>query len=134
MCTSKGKRRVWWRPKVPRSLGQQGEDAAVRHLKRAGYRILARNQFLGRYEIDIIAREGDTIAFVEVRTRATRDEIPPEDTIGPTKQHRIRQAAQRYMDACGEEVGVYYRFDVVSVILPETGKPDIRLIRDAFQG
>ncbi len=124
---------MWWRAKPPRPLGQRGEDAAVRHLKRAGYKILERNRFLGRYEIDIIAREGDTIAFVEVRTRSTLDEIPPEDTIGPKKQHRIRQAAQRYIDAADDD-DTYYRFDVVSVIMPETGKPTIKLIRDAFGG
>ena len=134
MFTWKGKkRRMWWRPKPPRSLGQRGEDAAARYLRRAGYKILDRNVFLGRYEIDIIAREGDTIAFVEVRTRATLDEVPPEDTIGPEKQHRIRQAAQRYIDA-HDDPTVYYRCDVVSVILPEQGKPEIRLIRNAFEG
>ena len=124
---------MWWRPEAPRPLGQRGEDAAVRYLKRAGYKILERNRFLGRYEIDIIAREGDTIAFVEVRTRASLDAIPPEDTIGPKKQHRIRQAAQRYIDAANDE-STYYRFDVVSVIMPEKEKPVIKLIRDAFGG
>lgn len=124
---------MWWRPEPPRSLGQRGEDAAARHLKRAGYTILERNRFLGRYEIDIIAREGDTIAFVEVRTRASRDEVMPEDSIGPKKQHRIRQAARRYI-AAQEDESFYYRFDVVSVILPEGGKPEIRLIRNAFTG
>ena len=124
---------MWWRPEPPRSLGQQGEDAAVRYLKKAGYKILERNRFLGRYEIDIIAREGDTIAFVEVRTRASGDEVLPEDTIGPKKQHRIRQAARRYIAAQDDE-RYYYRFDVVSIIMPEKGKPEIRLIRNAFTG
>jgi putative endonuclease len=122
-----------WPRRKPRTLGQRGEDAAARHLKRAGYKILERNRFLGRYEIDIIAQEGDTIAFVEVRTRAALDKIPPEDSIGPQKQHRIRQAARRYIDAADDE-SMYYRFDVVSVIMPEKGKPEIRLIRNAFEG
>tara|TARA_R110001592_G_scaffold14545_2_gene64822 strand:- start:530 stop:928 length:399 start_codon:yes stop_codon:yes gene_type:complete len=125
--------RWWQKSEAPRPLGQQGEDTAARYLKRSGYRILERNRFLGRYEIDIIAQEGDTIVFVEVRTRASRDEVPPEDTIGPTKQHRIRQAAQRYVDAA-DDGDAYYRFDVVSIILPETGPPEITLIRDAFGG
>ena len=123
---------MWWR-RESRTLGQRGEDAAVRHLKRAGYRILDRNRFLGRYEIDIIAQEGDTTAFVEVRTRSKVDEVPPEDTIGPQKQHRIRQAARRYIDAA-DNAEMYYRFDVVSVIMPDEGKPEIRLIRNAFGG
>lgn len=124
---------MWWRRKPPRSLGQRGEDAAARYLKRAGYRILERNVFLGRYEIDIIARDGDTVVFVEVRTRAARDEVPPEDSIGPQKQRRVRQAAQRYIDTRGDE-STHYRIDVASVILPENGKPEVRLIRNAFGG
>lgn len=123
---------MWWRRK-PKTLGQRGEDAAARYLKRQGYRILERNRYLGRNEIDIIAEEGDTIAFVEVRTRNVLDGVPPEDSIGPVKQRHLRQAAQRYIDQHGDE-SRYYRFDVVSVILPDTGKPTIILYRDAFGG
>ena len=56
-----------------------------------------------------------------------------EDTIGPQKQHRIRQAARRYIDGA-DDGQMYYRFDVVSVVMPEKGKPEIRLIRNAFEG
>lgn len=124
---------MWWRRKPPKPLGQRGEDAAARYLKRQGYRILERNRYLGRNEIDIIAREGDTVAFVEVRTRATLDGVPPEDTVGPAKQRQIRRAAKRYIDQYGDE-SLYYRFDIVSVILPDGGKPEITLYRDAFEG
>ena len=48
-----------------RSFAQRGEDLAAKHLKRSGYKIVERNARLGHYEIDIIAREGDTVAFVE---------------------------------------------------------------------
>ena len=88
---------MWWR-REPKPLGRRGEDAAARYLKKQGYRILERNRFLGKYEIDIIAREGDTIAFVEVRTRKVLDDFPPEDSVGPRKQQHIRSAAQRYID------------------------------------
>ena len=114
-------------------LGRQGEDVAARYLKRQGYRILERNRYLGRNEIDIIAQEGDTVAFVEVRTRRVRDEVYPEDTVGPTKQRQIRRAAERYISQYGDE-NLYYRFDVVGVILPEDGEPEISLYRDAFGG
>jgi len=123
---------MWWRAE-PKPLGRRGEDAAARFLKKQGYRILERNCFLGRYEIDIIAREGDTIAFVEVRTRKVLDGVPPEDTVNHRKQHHIRRAAQRYIDPKDDET-VFYRFDVVSVILPDEGKPSITLFRDAFGG
>jgi putative endonuclease len=124
---------MWWRREPARTLGQRGEDAAARYLIRQGYRILERNRYLGRNEIDIIAQEGDTIAFVEVRTRAVLDEVPPEDSVGPTKQRQLRKAAQRYIALYGDD-SLYYRFDIVAVILPEKGKPTITLYRDAFDG
>lgn len=127
-------RAIWGRVRgAEKPLGQQGEDVAARYLRRQGYRILERNRYLGRNEIDIIAQEGDTIAFVEVRTRRVLDEVPPEDTVGPTKQRQIRKAAERYIYLYGDE-SLYYRFDVVGVILPERGKPEITLYRDAFGG
>jgi len=127
--------RAWLpgREAVEKPLGRQGEDIAARYLKRQGYRILERNRYLGRNEIDIIAQEGDTIAFVEVRTRSALDGVPPEDTVGPTKQRQIRRAAKRYIDQYGDE-SLYYRFDVVAVILPPGGAPVITLYRDAFGG
>ena len=123
---------MWWRPEPPRSLGQQGEDAAVRHLKRAGYKILERNRFLGRYEIDIIAREGDTVAFVEVKTRRSADPVDPQENVHREKRRRIRAAARRYIQREDRD-DVYYRFDIVTVVLPEKGRPEIELIRDAFR-
>ena len=123
----------WWKPRPPKPLGRRGEDAAARFLKKQGYRILERNRFLGKYEIDIIAREGDTIAFVEVRTRKVLDDFPPEDSVGPRKQQHIRSAAQRYIDQADDPT-VYYRFDIVSVIMPDQGAPTITLFRDAFRG
>ena len=124
---------MWWPRRTVKTLGQRGEDAAARYLKRQGYRILERNRYLGRNEIDIIAQEGDTIAFVEVRTRKYLDGVPPEDSVGPAKQRQLRRAAKRYIDLYGDE-SLYYRFDIVSVILPDTGKPAIVLYRDAFGG
>ncbi len=122
---------MWWQRK-PKPLWIRGEDAAARFLKRAGYRILDRNVRLVRNEIDLIAQDGDTIVFVEVRTRATLDDVPPEDTIGPVKQAHLRQAARHYLMRHGREH--YYRFDVVAIIMPERGKPVITHYPDAFPG
>lgn len=121
----------WTRRQGPTPLGQRGEDLAARHLKRSGYRILDRNVRLGRYEIDIIAREGDTVAFVEVKTRVSDAIADPEVNVTPDKQRRIRHAAHRYMDA-QDDPTCYYRFDIVSVLIPEHGPPTVTLYRDAF--
>jgi len=122
---------MWWRPRR-KPLWVRGEDAAARFLRRAGYRILERNVRLGRNEVDIIARDGDTTVFVEVRTRATEDDVPPEDSVGLVKQSHLRQAARHYLLQHGREH--YYRFDVVAVLMPEGGKPAITHYPDAFSG
>lgn len=123
---------IWpWSRRKRKPLGLRGEDLAVRHLKRLGYRILDRNVLLGRYEIDIIAREGDTVAFVEVKTRVTDSFADPEANVTPDKQRRIRHAAHRYMDA-QDDPTTYYRYDIVSVLIPDDGPPTVTLCRDAF--
>jgi len=121
---------MWFRRKH-RPLGRRGEDAAVRALRRAGYAVLERNAKFGRYELDVIAREGDTTAFVEVKTRRRSDAITPEDSVGPTKRRHIRAAAHRYI-ADEDDPNRYYRFDIVSVVIPDHGKPDVTIYRDAF--
>jgi len=103
----------------------------VRALRRAGYKILSRNTQLGPYEIDVIGREGDTTAFVEVKTRRTADPVAPEENVGPKKRRHIVSAARRYM-AREDDPERYYRFDIVSVVVPERGKPEVTIYRDAF--
>lgn len=119
-----------WRKGKP--LGQQGEDLAAKTLKRSGYTILERNAHLGRYEIDIIAREGDTVAFVEVKTRRQDDIASPEANITSTKQLHLSRAAKIYMSRM-DDAETYYRFDVMSVLIPEQGKPSVTIFRDAFR-
>lgn len=113
-------------------LGQQGEDLAAKALKREGYTILDRNVHLGRYELDIIAREGDTVAFVEVKTRRRDDIASPEENITSKKRLHISRAANIYMSHA-DEPETYYRFDVVSVLIPERGKRSVTIFRDAFR-
>ena len=100
-------------------------------MRRAGFRVLERNVEIGRYEIDIIAQEGDTIAFVEVKSRESGDFLPPEANVTPKKQRHIRAAARSYADR-RDDPDEYYRFDVVTVVMPARGKPEITLYRDAF--
>ncbi len=120
-----------WRRRA-KPLGAQGEDLAARFIQREGYAILERNVRLGRGEIDLVARDGDTIVFVEVKTLRKASEVfRPEDNVTHDKQRHLIAAAQRYM-AKHRDPSAYYRFDVVSVVLPEKGKPEITLFRDAF--
>ena len=120
-----------WPFRQRRSVGQQGEKLAAAHLRRHGFKILGRNVHLGRYEIDIIAREGDTVAFVEVKTRRGDAFVPPEENVTRGKRHHIRQAARTFI-AEQDDPSLYYRFDVIAVVLRESGEPSLTHYRDAF--
>lgn len=122
--------RLWPKRKAP-SLGQQGEDLAAQYLKKQGFRIHARNTHVGRYEIDLIAQEGDTLAFVEVKTRRPNTIAPPEANITRTKRRRLRAAGKAYI-AANDQPGMYYRFDLIAIVLHESGQADITHYRSAF--
>jgi putative endonuclease len=114
------------------TVGQQGERLAARYLKRQGYTLLQRNAHFGKYEIDIIALDGDTTAFVEVKTRRTDDPVSPEENVHYHKQQHIIRAARQYI-LKENDPEMYYRFDILAVVLPESGKPEYTLFKDAFQ-
>lgn len=120
-----------WPFRSKRPLGQQGERAAAAHLRRQGFRIIGRNVQLGRYEIDIIARQGDTIAFVEVKTRRDDALLDPQVNVDAEKRRRIIKAAREYA-ARHEDPNTYYRFDIVAVVLPRHGKPAVTHYPSAF--
>lgn len=123
---------MWpWRPKPPRTPGQQGEDAAVIYLRRKGYKILDRNVRAGRNEIDIIARDKKTLVFVEVRSRTADDGITPEDSIGPRKQEHVRRAARAYLNRLDDPYPDC-RIDVIAVLLLPGEKPRITHHENAF--
>jgi len=115
-----------------RPLWRRGEAAAARHLWWKGFRIMERNARFGHNEVDIIALDGDTTVFVEVRTRASADPIPPEDSITYPKRRHLRAAARMYLSRHPDPER-YFRFDVVGVILPEHGKATITHYPDAFR-
>jgi putative endonuclease len=102
------------------ALGRQGEDLAVDHLKRAGYRILERNVRSRWGEIDVIARDGDCLVFVEVRTVRSAKMLP-EESIGPRKQRRMAALAMRYLQAT-HQTETDWRVDVVAVEMDERGQ------------
>lgn len=115
-----------------KTLGAQGEDLAAQFLRNAGYAILDRNLKLGRNEIDILARDGDTIVFVEVKTRESPGpDFAPEDNVHATKQRKLITAAKHYI-ARHPDPSAYYRFDVVSVTVVQGQNPRIEHLKDAF--
>jgi putative endonuclease len=111
-------------------LGRRGERAAEKYLKRNGYRIVARNFRASGAEIDLVAIDGETLVFVEVKTRRSRDAGAPEDAVDERKQMRMRRAAEAF--SIQYRVGERdLRFDIVAV--DAAGKHlGIELLRNAF--
>lgn len=95
-----------------------GEEEAARWLKRHGVRVIERNVRTKLGEIDLIARDGDTLVFIEVKTRRGEAMGPPAAAVTPPKQRRIGKLAQAYMQR-RRLAGVACRFDVVGVLLGE---------------
>jgi putative endonuclease len=111
-------------------LGRRGERIAERHLKRKGYRILERNFRGAGAEIDLVAMDGDTLVFVEVKTRRTTRSGMPEEAVNPHKQRHLRRAGEVYAGnhrAHDRPI----RFDVVAVLEDGSGR-HLELLKDAF--
>jgi len=122
------RRRVWARDLA---AGRRGEDLAHRYLRCHGFIIVARNYRLssGEAEADLIAREGEDLVIVEVKTRETAEYGAPERAVNPEKQRHLIRVAREYArktDTPWERV----RFDVVSIVFGE--EPEITLLRGAF--
>ena len=114
-----------------KSLGAAGEQAVVAYLKKHRHKILARNYTCRCGELDIVARDGEVIVFVEVKTRRPDPMFDPARTVTAAKRRKVRQVARHYLRACNM-VDRVCRFDIASVILPEEGEPQINLIENAF--
>ena len=97
-----------------RKTGQIGERSAERELRRMGYQIITRNYRTRRGEVDLIAKDGDTIVFVEVKTRLGGAYGTPEEAITPKKQAHLVSAAQSYLQETGAE-NSEWRIDVVII-------------------
>jgi len=111
-------------------LGERGENVAARFLRNKGYKIIIRNFRCELGEIDIIARDGKTLVFVEVKTRAY-DDPQPEDQVNTEKQHQVTKAAKLYLSRYGIPQPPA-RFDVVGIVWPNGRDPIIRHTPDAF--
>jgi putative endonuclease len=113
------------------SLGKKGEDLAIAQLRVLKYKILERNYKCALGEIDIIAREKDTLVFVEVKTRTTRDFGGPAAAVNERKQRQLSKVALTYLNQ-KKITEMPARFDVVAVeLIPPA--PQIEVIRNAFE-
>jgi putative endonuclease len=113
--------------------GRKGEDAACRYLRKRGYKVLYRNFKHKRGgEIDIVCRDGETLVFVEVKTRANEDARRPLDDIKSFQKRQITRGADVWLRML-DNPEITHRFDVVEVIDNGERKPRCELVQDAFQ-
>ena len=113
-----------------RKLGREGELAAASYLRRKGIRILARNFHCNSGEIDLIARDGDTLVFVEVKTR--REGVPAE-AVTPAKERSLTLAAMTFLRR-HRALEVRSRFDIIAIVWPDSSKsPNIEHLVNAFE-
>jgi putative endonuclease len=113
-----------------KDLGRRGEEVAFRFLKKKGYRIIEKNYACKMGEMDIIAKEKDTLVFIEVKTRTSSLFGPPQLAVNFSKQRQLSKVALNYLkEKHLEEVKA--RFDVVAILLGQN-KEGIELIRNAF--
>jgi putative endonuclease len=117
----------------PRTLGQRGEAAAARHLRRQGCKIVARGQRSMLGELDLVVVDGRTVVFVEVKTRESHTAGVPEEAVTPEKQRRLTRLALGYLKRRGL-LDYPARFDVVAVTWPAGARrPHIEHVRNAFE-
>jgi putative endonuclease len=114
-----------------RLVGNAGEEAAVQYLLQQGYRILERNYRCRFGEIDLIARDGRTLAFIEVKTRRSQRFGPAASAVTFEKQRHLIKASQVYVTQ-RRKAFEFCRFDVVAIEMDTHGL-HIELIKDAFQ-
>jgi putative endonuclease len=116
-----------------RKLGQLGEELAVAQLRKRGYVVEERNYRCPRGEIDVVARDGACLVFVEVRTRQGREYGSPEESITPAKQAKLIELAQTYVQENNWEGD--WRIDVVAVEMSRAGKLlRVEIVQNAVGG
>jgi putative endonuclease len=114
-----------------RALGAEGESRAAAHLRRRGYRVLARNVRAGGVEIDLVARRGRTLVFIEVKTRRTRAFGSPEEAVDARKRARLVRGAAAWLRESGVRTH-RARFDVIVCEIDDREGWRIRHLEAAF--
>jgi len=114
-----------------RDSGKAAEDAAARHLRASGYKILERNFSTPVGEIDIVALDGEVICFVEVRSHSVDDFGSALEALTKKKQRKVARAAQAYLRRRRME-NARMRFDFAAVELASDGSHEVNVIKSAF--
>lgn len=112
-------------------LGKEGEELAMAHLKKLGYKIQSTNFRLGKAELDIIAVDGNFIVFIEVKTRATDVHENPIEAVNNKKRKMMIDAADTYI--IDRNLPYESRFDIISII-KNGNQHTLEHITDAFNG
>ncbi len=118
-------------PFRPRTLGERGEAIAARYLRRRRFRIIGRGVRTGLGELDLVAVDGRTVVFVEVKTRQSDEQGHPAEAVDLPKQRRLTVLATAYLKRHGL-LSHAARFDVVAVTWPDGRRPKVDHIRNAF--
>ena len=113
------------------SLGAAGESAAAAALRKAGYQILESNVRTPFGEVDLLARQGGVLCFVEVKTRSSSEFGHPAEAVTPAKQSHLRRAAALILQRMKWDGDC--RFDVVAVMKAADGSLAVEILPDAFQ-
>ncbi|HYR90444.1 MAG TPA: YraN family protein [Terriglobia bacterium] len=112
------------------TFGRRSEILGIAYLRSLGYRVVTSGYRTRDGEVDVIAWEGEVLAFVEVKSLQSSE--PPEDSVGDRKQKRIIRAAEAYI-ARHRLHSAPCRFDILSVTVLRGSRPEFRLLRDAFR-
>ena len=112
-------------------IGARGENIAVDYLKKSGYEIIERNFRAERGELDIIARDGEELVFVEVKTDRSGKFGPPESWVTLRKQKQIAKTAELFLQQLDSSVTPFCRFDVIAITLSR-GAEKINHLKNAF--
>ncbi len=110
-------------------LGKKGEQLAVDFLLKEGYEIVERNYRFDKAEVDIIAKEGNILAIIEVKTRTSLDYGSPQDFVKPQQIKNLVKAADHYVN--DNELDLEVRFDIIAIV-KEDGVDNIKHIENAF--
>lgn len=113
------------------AVGDVGETLALKFLLGKGYDVVARNFHIGSGELDLIAYDGETLVFVEVKTRSRRDAYAPQAAVGARKQAQLACLARAFCHRYGLD-GSPVRFDVVAVTMSGPARPRIEHFVGAF--
>ena len=111
-------------------IGALGEQIALEYLFERKYQILETNWVCGHKEVDIIAKDGDTIVFVEVKTRHSTCLVEPEATVDVYKQRHLIWAANSFVNRYQYDNDV--RFDIIAIVIDKNNEKRIEHIEDAF--